>query len=188
MERSQRWRSGTCPPERRGFFGGLDTITVVTPDNAATRQPAPRRRNGLLWAGGLLIVVALLSNILFFLRLPGQAIFPWLNLALFVVPVVLLVMGLRRAITQPETYRGKAGGWILTALSVLLLAFAVFAFYKSRDIPNAASAPKVGAKAPDFVLPDTSGRSVGLSDLLSMPMDNGAPPKAVLLVFYRGYW
>ena len=136
----------------------------------------------------MLIIIALLSNILFFLRLPGQIMFPWLNLLLFVVPVVLLGIGLRRAITQPEIYRGKAGGWILTVLSVLLLAFAIFAFYKSRDIPDASTAPKVGAKAPDFVLPDTSGKVLGLHDLLSMPMENGAPPKAVLLVFYRGYW
>jgi hypothetical protein len=170
------------------WFCGLDTISSVMPDTDATREPAPRRRNGLLWAGGVLIVVALLSNVLFFLRLPGQILFPWLNLLLFVVPVVLLVMGLRRAITQPEIYRGKIGGWILTVLSVLLLAFSVFALYKSRDLPDASAAPKVGAKAPDFVLPDISGKAVGLRDLLSVPMDSGAPPKAVLLVFYRGYW
>jgi hypothetical protein len=158
------------------------------PDTAATPEPSPRRRNGLLWAGGLLIVVALLSNILFFLRLPGEIVFPWLNLVLFVVPVVLFVMGLRRAITQPEIYRGKVGGWILTGLSVFLLAFAAFAHYKSRELPDASSAPQIGAKAPDFVLPDTGGKVLGLHDLLSTPMENGAPPKAVLLVFYRGYW
>jgi hypothetical protein len=37
-----------------------------------------------------------------------------------------------------------------------------------------------GEKAPDFVLPDTSGRNVALSDLLA-----GGP---VVLAFYRGVW
>lgn len=158
------------------------------PDNAATGLAVQPRRNGLLWAGGLLIIVAVLSNALFFVRVPGQRLLPWLNLVLFVIPVVLLVLGLRRAITRPEVYRGKTTGWILTGLSVVLLAFAVFGLYASRNIPDASRAPKVGEQAPDFVLPDTSNKSIRLHDLLSMPMDNGAPPKAVLLVFYRGYW
>ncbi len=158
------------------------------PDSTATGLAAQPRRNGLLWIAVLLIIVGVLSNGLFFVRFPGQQLLPWLNLLLFIIPVPLVVVGLRRAITQPEVYRGKTAGWILTGLSVFLLAFAVFGLYASRNIPDASKAPQVGQRAPDFVLPDTNSKPVWLHDLLSMPMESGAPPKAVLLVFYRGYW
>lgn len=54
----------------------------------------------------------------------------------------------------------------------------------SPSLPASAGAPKVGEKAPDFQLPDTAGKRISLSGLLS------ADPKGtwVLLVFYRGYW
>ena len=158
------------------------------PEAAATREPVQRRRNTLLWVGALLIVVAILSNALFFVKVPGQRLLPWLNLLLFVIPVLVLPLGLRRALAQPEVYKGKIAGWILSGLSVFLLAFAVFALYASRKLPDPSQAPKIGQKAPDFVLPDTNHNTVWLHDLLSTNMDQGAPPKAVLLVFYRGYW
>lgn len=158
------------------------------PDIAAVGLAAQPRRNWMLWAGVLVIIVAVLSNGLFFVRFPGQGLLPWINLLLFIVPVPLVLLGLRRAIMAPQLYRGKVAGWILTGLSVFLLAFAVFALYASRNIPDASKAPKVGERAPDFVLPDTSSKNIGLHDLLAAPMENGAPPKAVLLVFYRGYW
>ena len=45
----------------------------------------------------------------------------------------------------------------------------------------------LGTQAPDFSLPDTSGKQVSLNELLTTPI-NGNAPKGVLLVFYRGYW
>lgn len=142
----------------------------------------------MLWAGVLVTLLAILSNWLFLAKFPGQDLLPWFSLLLFIIPVPMLVTGLRRAIAQPQIYRGKVAGWIFTVLSVLLLAFAVLLLYSSRNIPHSLGAPKVGEKAPDFVLPDTARKNVALHDLLSAPMENGAPPKAVLLVFYRGYW
>ena len=57
-------------------------------------------------------------------------------------------------------------------------------------IAVAAGAPRVGDKAPEFMLADTSGKMVALSTLLSEPMPGmeGGKPRGVLLVFYRGYW
>jgi uncharacterized membrane protein YhdT len=157
-------------------------------DTAATRDPVQRRRNHLLWVGALLMIVAILSNALFFVQVPGQRLLPWLNLLCFIVPLVMVTLGLRRAISQPEVYRGKTAGWILTGLSVFLFGFSVFALYASRNIPDPSHAPKIGQKAPDFVLPDTTGKPIWLHDLLAGGTENGAPQKAVLLIFYRGYW
>jgi len=36
---------------------------------------------------------------------------------------------------------------------------------------------------------DTANREVSLASLLAEPLPNSqTPPKAVLLIFYRGYW
>ena len=80
-----------------------------------------RRRNWPLWAGVLLLAAGLLSNALFFVSFPGQQFTPWLNLALFVASAIFFIAGLRRAIAQPQVYRGKIAGWIFTVISVLLL-------------------------------------------------------------------
>ena len=153
-----------------------------------------RQRNLPLWAGSLLLVLAVaLGFVPLFAQLPGQQALPWADLLLSVLAVVLIVMGLRRTLAQPARYGGKVGAWILTILSSLLLAFAVFGFYGARHIPDANAAPQVGQKAPDFQLQDMNGRTVSLDQLLAEPVDaahsgNGTPPKAVLLIFYRGYW
>jgi hypothetical protein len=147
-----------------------------------------RRRNWPLWAGVLLLAAGLLSNALFFVSFPGQQFAPWLNLALFVASAIFFIAGLRRAIAQPQVYRGKIAGWIFTVISVLLLAFTVFVFYISRALPAASAAsPQVGQKAPEFALADTNGQTVSLTQLLA-GSNSAARPKAVLLVFYRGYW
>jgi hypothetical protein len=154
-----------------------------------TPAPDPRpRTNKLLWMAVILIIVAVLSNALFFVKVPGQHLLPWLNLLLFAVPLLLVMAGLKRAVVEPKVYRGKTAGWLLAGLSGVLFAFSVFALYASRNIPDASAAPQVGQTAPDFTLPDSAGKPVALHDLLLSPMANGAPSKAVLLVFYRGYW
>jgi len=50
-----------------------------------------------------------------------------------------------------------------------------------RQVPSSSGAPRVGQKAPDFILLDQSGKPVGLGDLLS-------GSRAVVLIFYRGFW
>jgi len=147
-----------------------------------------RRRNTLRLAGLLILLAALLSNALFFVSIPGQRFAPWLNLALTIFAVILFIGALRRAMAQPEVYGGKVGGWVLTIVSVLLLGLSIFGFRVSRDIPASAGAPRVGQKAPDFALADTGGQTLSLSQLLASSNGASAPPKGVLLVFYRGYW
>ncbi|MGH9929614.1 MAG: hypothetical protein ACREA9_10390 [Pyrinomonadaceae bacterium] len=165
-----------------------------------------KRFNWQIWSGFLLSVFAFLSYPLLFVRFPVTRDFPWANLLLFGVAVALVVFGVRRAFASDRSHplRSKIAGGVLATLSVVILGLFVFtAFIMSRWLPASHGAPQVGQRAPDFILTDTTGRQVSLSDLLSSPLDAstgtaGVPPaneregriapKGVLLIFYRGYW
>jgi hypothetical protein len=152
---------------------------------------SPRRRNGVLWIGLAFLVLAILSNTpdLYATRIP-EPILPWISLLLPILGLVFSIVGLTRAFRQSEIYRGKVVGSILTVVSALLVAFSVLFFVQMRAVPESGKAPQVGQKVPDFTLNNTSGQPTSLSALLSNPIDtaSGKTPKAVLLVFYRGYW
>ena len=151
-----------------------------------------KRWNWTIWAGFLLSVLAFLSYPFFFVRYAATRNFPWANLLLFVVAGVLTVIGIRRAFAagRPHPKRSKAAGVTLGVLSALVLSFFVFSiFIMARWLPASAGAPRVGQKAPDFTLTDTTGKPVSLGDLLTAPdAVDGKIPRGVLLIFYRGYW
>ncbi len=152
-------------------------------------------------------MAAMLSNAGFFLGFPGRAT-AWLGVVLVIAAAVCAVIGILRAFSQPEVYRGKVSSSILGVVSLLICALVAFASISSRALPSSAAAPQVGQKVPDFTLSDTSGSRVSLDQLLgkaeasALPhsatagsIASGAnsniaatPPKAVLLIFYRGYW
>lgn len=149
-----------------------------------------RRINWPLWGGFLLSLVAFFSYFAVFVWFPSTRDFPWANLVLFLLAGVLLFLGIRRGFApdRPHPGRAKIGAVVLTAFSVLIIGFFIFAFFiAARWLPASTGAPHVGQKAPEFTLPDTSGKSVSLAELLSTPID-GKAPKGVLLIFYRGYW
>src|SRR5215472_19029864 len=149
---------------------------------------AKRRLNWPLWAGFLLTLVAFASYIFVFVNFPITRNFPWVNLLLFAGAAALLILGMRRAYKQPERYRGKVAGPVLTLFSAMICGLFIFQiFVLGRQLPVSAAAPHVGSKAADFTLQDANGKSASLSDLLASPL-NGRQPRGVLLVFYRGYW
>lgn len=151
-------------------------------------EPIARRWNWPLWPGVLLALLAFLSYFLFFAQFPLTRNFPWANLLLFSLAAALLATGTRRAFRRAEVYKGKVLGPILSGVSVLIFgAFIFLIFIVSRQLPASANAPRVGTKAPEFSLLDTSQKRVTLAELLTSPL-HGAPPRGVLLVFYRGYW
>jgi Zn-dependent protease with chaperone function len=148
---------------------------------------APTRTNSALWLGLSLFLLAILSNFLYFVHLPA-AVLPWFNLVLPILALLFLLIGVVRAFRQPQLYRGKILGTSLTILAAMLAAASVAFFIGARHIPASAGAPQVGQRAPDFTLPDSTGRPVTLAQLFSPVPGASQPPKAVLLVFYRGYW
>jgi hypothetical protein len=166
-----------------------------------------RQRNMAPWVGLLLALVAILSNAGFFLGLPGQRAIPWLSVALAIAALFCAAVGALRAFRQPQVYGGKISSAILGVLSLLICGLVAIAAVTSRALPTAAGAPQVGQKVPDFTLADSSGKKVSLNQLLGKggssisasannPADQAipvglsaaTPTKAVLLVFYRGYW
>lgn len=158
---------------------------MVSPPMSASNNP---HRYRVLWLGLLITVMGALSNWLYFLALPGQEVFPWINVLVPAAGLVVLLVGVRRAFVDPQKYGGKLLAPALTILSAVVFAMSAWGLHHARDLPAASGAPRVGEKAPDFTLASANGRATSLSQLLLEPIGNSAPPKAVLLVFYRGYW
>jgi hypothetical protein len=140
-----------------------------------------RRWNWPIWVG-FVVAVAGLFSYGFFVRFPTTRDFPWANLLLFGIGGAFLIVGLFRAFGRPQVYRGKILGLIFAAIAVLVIAFFSYEiFYAVRQVPASNGAPRVGQKAPDFILLDQDGKPVGLGDLLS-------GSRGVVLMFYRGFW
>jgi len=141
-----------------------------------------RRWNWLVWAGFGVALLAALSYVPFFARFPGTRDVPWVNLLLFGAAGCLLAIGLKRAFARSNIYGGKISGLVLGALSLGLFGlFSYGIFYVARNIPPARTALRVGQQAPDFALADVDGKQVTLARLRQ-------GKRAVLLIFYRGYW
>jgi hypothetical protein len=140
-----------------------------------------RKWNWPIWVG-LVVALGGLFSYGFFVRYPLTRDFPWANLLLFGIGGALLVFGLFRAFGRPQLYRGKIVGSIFTAITLFLFAFFSYEiFYVVRQVPLSNQAPRIGEKAPDFMLLDQNEQPVGLGDLLS-------GSRATVLIFYRGFW
>ena len=154
-------------------------------------SPATQRRtNFVLWYGLLITLVGIGTEFLYFLRPPQPIpqVLPWINLLVPAVGLICLFLGLVRAFGQSRVYRGKIWGSVVTVLALLLFGGNVILFRHTRDVPKSAGAPQVGQRLPDFTLPDSSGQLISLSQLFWSTTPGRAQPKAILLVFYRGYW
>jgi hypothetical protein len=149
--------------------------------NGLDKIDMKRKWNWPIWVG-FIVVLAGLFSYGFFVRYPITRDFPWANLLLLGIGTALLIIGVFRAFGRPQLYRGKIFGSIFIAIAVFLFAFFSYEIlYVLRQVPLSAHAPRVGEKAPDFILLDQSEKPVGLGDLLS-------GSRAVALIFYRGFW
>jgi hypothetical protein len=110
---------------------------------------------------------------------------PWLNLALAALAIIFLLRGVGRLF---RTAGGKVLGSVLALVTLLLAGMNILVFFTSHTLPASKGAPQIGQKAPEFTLPDAEGRPVSLAQLFTGDNPQAPPTKAVLLVFYRGYW
>lgn len=141
-----------------------------------------RRWNINLWAGFAVVLLSVVSYIPLFTLFPITRDVPWANYLLFVAGALLLFIGMKRAFGDPQHYRGKISGSILSVLSLLMIGLFCFGtVYASKQIPAAANAPHVGQPAPAFTLAAADGKQITLADLLK-------GNRGALLIFYRGYW
>ena len=141
-----------------------------------------RRFNFAIWIGFLVVVAAIVSYIPIFTVFAVTRDVPWANYILFLVGGALLAIGLQRAFRDSEHYRGKVSGSILGALSLVIAGlFVAFILYGGRQIPASENSLRRGQPAPAFILADTAGKVVSSSELLKNH-------RALLLIFYRGYW
>lgn len=157
------------------------------------REEKILRFNWPIWVGFLLAVVAGFSYTTVFVWYPITRDFPWANFLLYAIALVFLAIGVRRAFAPGRRLGAKILASVLATLSVAMLSLFIFGtMVFTRWLPASEGAPRVGQTAPDFTLADTSSREVSLSELLSTPIKTSAGgeinPKAILLVFYRGYW
>ena len=147
-----------------------------------------KRINWQIWTGFVLSLVAVLSYGLLFSRWAVTRDWPWVNVIMFAIAFVFLFLGVRRAFKPDKGRVSKIFSSLAAAFGVLLLAGLLFiVFVAGRWLPPSTGAPQVGQKAPDFTLTDSNNKPVALAQLLSEPVNN-KPPKATLLIFYRGYW
>jgi hypothetical protein len=90
----------------------------------------------------------------------------------FAVAAALAALALARSRRWPI--------WLAFGLTTLLLIGGTWFNFIGARVPALPTALRVGEPAPDFILPDASGRPVALADYRGR--------KPVILVFYRGYW
>jgi hypothetical protein len=135
-----------------------------------------------MWGGFILTLAAAFSYIPVFARFAVTRDFPWANLLMFAAALAMVGVGVYRAYARPAEYRGKVSGAILATLSLAIFGlFCVGSYMAARSLPPPPTALRVGQQAPDFTLTDSAGQAVNLSALRQ-------GHRAVLLIFYRGYW
>src|SRR5688500_9121065 len=109
-----------------------------------------RRLNWPLWVGFLLTLAAFITYTSVFVYYPVTRDFPWVNLLIFAVAVVLLIIGLRRAFAsdRPHPTRSKVVSSIVGVLGFAVFAFFIFAFFiAAKWLPASTGAPQVGQRA-----------------------------------------
>ena len=147
---------------------------------------APRRNSSLLWAFWLALA-STVCNALLFAGQHAERLLVWMSLVFAMGALLLLAWGLKQFFADRAGAAHKFRSSMLAVVSALLIAVNLVGFFHARAVPASAAAPKIGQKVPEFTLPDTQNQPVSLTGLFAANAKD-APPKAVLLVFYRGYW
>jgi hypothetical protein len=138
------------------------------------------KRNNLAWIGPAVTFAGVVTYFMWFTRFPLLRDFPWLNLPLVLVGVVLSFLGVKAVFSAKRPWSRKlaaAGGLVLSA--ALATLFVGYVFVLSSMLPEARQETMAMAAAPSAALTDAGGAIVDLSDYRG---------RKAVLVFYRGYW
>ena len=92
----------------------------------------------------------------------------------FALATALAALGVAR------TQRRRWPAWLVLGFSALLLIAGAWFNFVAARVPATPTALNVGERAPDFTLPDATGRPVSLTEYRGK--------KPVVIVFYRGHW
>src|SRR6185437_7957141 len=90
-----------------------------------------RRINWPLWIGFVFSIAAFLTYFFVFVQFPVTRDFPWANLLIFAVALILLFLGVRRgfASDRPHPTRSKIVSSIVATLGVVILGLFVFTIF-----------------------------------------------------------
>jgi hypothetical protein len=148
-----------------------------------------RPNNWPIWLALPFSLATVFSYPFVFVRWPLTRDLPWVNLLMAVATLALVAVGIRRALAAPGRLVAKSLSVLVGALAVAgLWMFVYGVMIVPRRLPVSTGAPQIGQHAPDFSAADVDAKAVSLSRLLSDPLASGAAPRALLLIFYRGYW
>jgi AhpC/TSA family len=92
----------------------------------------------------------------------------------FALATVLAALAVARA------QRRRWPAWLVLGFTGLLLVAGAWFNFVAARVPATPTALHLGERAPDFTLPDATGRPVSLAEYRGR--------KPVVIVFYRGYW
>ena len=132
--------------------------------------------SGLAWLGALVSLVAAGSYFLLAVRWPDLRDSGHLNVALGAAGAVIAVASAVRAGRQRRRRKGIVPAALAVSFAALL---ATYVYWLSYRLPPADRVVAAGSRAPDFELPDPSGKLWSLAGLRG---------RKVLLVFFRGHW
>lgn len=132
------------------------------------------------WIGPALTFAGVVTYFMWFARYPLLRDFPWLNLPLVILGVVLSFLGVRAVFGENRPWSRKlAAGAGLVLAGALATLFIGYVFVLSSMLPDARDETMAMATAPTASLTDAGGAVVDLSDYRG---------RKAVLVFYRGYW
>ena len=137
-------------------------------------------KNNFAWIGPALTFTGVVTYFMWFARFPLLRDFPWLNLPLVILGVVLSFLGVKAVFSAKRPWSRKlAAGGGLVLSGALATLFVGYVFVLSSMLPEARQETMAMAAAPSAALTDAGGAVVDLSDYRG---------RKAVLVFYRGYW
>ena len=130
--------------------------------------------SGKLAVLSISVAIAAIAAYVLLIRIPLVRNHPEGYVIAFALATVLAALAVARARTR------RWPAWLALGLSSLLLVGGAWFNFVAARVPDTPTALRVGEPAPEFTLPDATGRAVSLADYRGQ--------KPVILVFYRGYW